>query len=289
MTDPAPGTTRRIARAVTAIDRDQVDLLGAVRHGGVVAVVLGVGLAWTSPGVAVAAAIGALQVGFYDGRGPYRARLEVMAAATLALAAVATLARVVDPYPWLAVTLSVVVAFSGGLLVSLGPWASLAGTHSTVLFLVFTSTPAGGRATDVGLAILVGGALQAVVALVGWPWRPYGPEERALQHAWDTLSALGQHADDAHDRATVVARGEASGGPRPVVGDGRDRAAAARSARPRRLAAPGAGRPRPTQGRGRRAAAGAGRRGGAGAVDRAGRSGGAPHGPGRGRSLRLPA
>ena len=48
------------------------------------------------------------------------------------------------------------------------------------------------------------------MALVGWPFQPYGPEERALERAWITLEDLGRHPDEVHDRATVVARAEAS-------------------------------------------------------------------------------
>ncbi len=141
-----PRPTGQVLRRVVALDRDQIDLTLAVRHGVVVAVALACALAWTSPATAVACAIGALQVGFYDSRGPYRARLEVMATATLALAAVAALARVLDSHVAVAALLSVGVAFAGGLLVALGPWAALAGTQSTVLFLVFTASPIGGSA-----------------------------------------------------------------------------------------------------------------------------------------------
>ena len=61
MTTPT-GPTREITRAITAIDRGQVDVLGALRHGAVVALVLAGGLAWATPAVAVACAIGSLQV-----------------------------------------------------------------------------------------------------------------------------------------------------------------------------------------------------------------------------------
>ena len=133
-----------------------------------------------------------------------------MTAATVALAAVAALAKALDSHPVAAAVLSVGVAFAGGLLVALGPWAALAGTQSTVLFLVFTASPIGGSWLEVGLAVLVGGALQAAVALVGWPWPAVRPRGARPPASLGGSRRLGEHPDDAHDRACVLARADAS-------------------------------------------------------------------------------
>ena len=186
------------------VDRAQVHRVLATRHGVIVALALAGGFALDEPRLGFAAAMGALQVGFYDGREPYRARLETMAAATVALALAATIGAASHGTPWVANVVTVGVAFLGGLMAAIGPNASLAGLHSIVLILVFSSVAAGNPML-VGLGVLIGGALQSLVSLGGWALRPYGPEERALASAWTALADLGAQGDEGHEVGALVA------------------------------------------------------------------------------------
>ena len=221
----------------------------SLRHGVIVAAALGGGFALDEPRLGFAAAMGALQVGFYDTRTPYRARLETMAAATVALALAATIGAASHGTPAVADLVTVIAAFAGGLLAAVGPNATLAGIHSTVLILVFSSV-ANGNPVTVGLGIVIGGALQSVVSLGGWARNRYGPEERALTRAWGALADLGVQPDErpGPDRA-ARARGRGFH-PGDQLGQGQRRPAPARPAGPGRLAAPGAGGPRPPRRRG---------------------------------------
>jgi uncharacterized membrane protein YccC len=200
---------RQWVEPMLRVNLARIDPVLALRHGLVVAVALAAGFGLDEPRAGFAAAMGALQVGFYDGRGPYRARLETMVAATLALALAATIGAAAHGTPAVAEVLTVGVAFVGGLMTAVGPNASLAGLHSTILILVFSSVASGNPAL-VGAGVLLGGGLQSLVSLGGWAIRPYGPEERALAHAWASLSNVGAHRDDAADRTALLALADAA-------------------------------------------------------------------------------
>ena len=191
------------------VDRREVQPILSLRHGVIVAAALGGGFALDEPRLGFAAAMGALQVGFYDTRAPYRARLETMAAATVALALAATIGAASHGTPAVADLVTVIAAFAGGLLAAVGPNATLAGIHSTVLILVFSSVASGNPVT-VGLGIVIGGALQSVVSLGGWARDRYGPEERALTRAWGALADLGVQPDDFRDRTALLALADAA-------------------------------------------------------------------------------
>ena len=191
------------------VDRREVQPILSLRHGVIVAAALGGGFALDEPRLGFAAAMGALQVGFYDTRAPYRARLETMAAATVALALAATIGAASHGTPAVADLVTVIAAFAGGLLAAVGPNATLAGIHSTVLILVFSSVASGNPVT-VGLGIVIGGALQSVVSLGGWARDRYGPEERALTRAWGALADLGVQPDELRDRTALLALADAA-------------------------------------------------------------------------------
>ncbi len=191
------------------VDRRGVQPVVALRHGLIVAAALAGGFALDEPRVGFAAAMGALQVGFYDTRTPYRARLETMAAATVALALAATIGAVSHGTPAVADIVTVLAAFAGGLMASVGPNATLAGIHSTVLILVFSSV-ANGNPAIVGLGVFIGGALQSLVSLGGWALNRYSPEERALTRAWGALADLGVQPDEIRDRAALLALADAA-------------------------------------------------------------------------------
>jgi len=194
-------------RPLLHLERRVLDPAVAVRHGLVVALALALGFAFDEPKLGFTAAMGALQLGFYDNREPYLARLETMAAVTLALAVAAVIGTQARHTPTVTVV-TVGVAFVGGLMTAIGPNAALAGLHSTVLVLVFSSV-SGIGALVVGGGVLLGGAVQALVSLVGWPVHPYRPEERALVAAWEALADFGRHGDDERDRAAMVALSDA--------------------------------------------------------------------------------
>ncbi|HEX6444493.1 MAG TPA: FUSC family protein [Streptosporangiales bacterium] len=145
-------------------------------------------------------AIGAQNVGMADRPGPYKlrlARLGVTAAIAAAGAAAGVLVGRIDA---LAVLLSVCWAFGAGMLVSLGPAAKQVGVTSTVLMLVLAgraqtvgvSGPA--AALAVGLQVLAGGFLQALLAVSAWPLRRYRPERTALATAYAELAATAEEA-----------------------------------------------------------------------------------------------
>lgn len=137
----------------------------------------------------VTATIGALSGGFASHQGTYRSRAAIVMAASAAMGLAAFIGATASRYsPALAVAAGV-IAFGAGLLVCLGPGASVVGIQAVVGLVVFSqfTFPVTVAARDAGL-VLLGGAVQATLVVVVWPLRRFPAERRALSDAYTRLA-----------------------------------------------------------------------------------------------------
>lgn len=175
-------------------------------------------------------AIGAQHVAFTDRPGPYRLRLIRLCVSAAVAALGGALGILVGGHDVAAVVVTLFWAFGAGLLVALGPSAKQVGITGTVILLVlagraqFLAGAGPGAALAVGVEILVGGLLQATLAVSGWPLRRRRPERMALAGAYRELA-------DAASSAPGTAKGPPltstiNSVQRTIRGVGRDRSAA---------------------------------------------------------------
>jgi uncharacterized membrane protein YccC len=81
--------------------------------------------------------------------------------------------------------------FAAGLLVALGKYATIAGVQAVIGLIVFGRYPGGvGTAALHAAAVLAGGLIQTLYAIVLRPPRKHGPERQALTNVYQRLAAL---------------------------------------------------------------------------------------------------
>src|SRR5581483_10373283 len=137
----------------------------------------------------LAMTIGALQTAFADRPGPYRLRTLRMLGCALAAAVTSTLAVFASRSDVGAVALLFVIAFLAGLLTAGGPSATQVGIAAVASALVLghlEQPPS--AALHVGALVLAGGALQAALAVAGWPLGRHRPERAALAGLYRELA-----------------------------------------------------------------------------------------------------
>ncbi|SHF51980.1 Uncharacterized membrane protein YccC [Jatrophihabitans endophyticus] len=164
-------------------------------------------------GIGLAATIGALQTGFADRPGPYRLRLLRMLGVAVAAGTTSALAVAASRHGVLSVLLLVVLAFGAGLLLSAGPAATQFGVAATAAALILGHTPEpSSAAVHVGLLVVLGGAVQTLLAVAAWPLRRHRPERVALAALYRELA-----------NAARAQRGTVAGPPAgDALGDARD-------------------------------------------------------------------
>jgi uncharacterized membrane protein YccC len=178
------------ARTARQIDRSKISIPTAVRNTIGVAVTLFLGIVSGHPLLGVTASIGALNAGFASFNGTYRSRAEVVLAASAGLAVSAFVGGTIGHLVGFDIVTTALWGFAAGLLVALGPAATIVGLQSViglVLFSQFTFTPAV-AAEEAGL-LLAGGLLQTVLIVAVWPLRRFPAERQALSAAYGQLAA----------------------------------------------------------------------------------------------------
>lgn len=183
-----------LLRDAARLDRTQSDPLVSARNALGLAVPLVIAAASGTVSAGLAATIGALQTGFADRPGPYRLRALRMFGTATAAAVTSALAVVASSSTAASVVLLLVLAFLAGLLMSGGPAATQVGVAATASALVLghIEQPPG-VAVHVGLLVLAGGAVQAVLALAAWPLGRHAPERRALAALYRELAGVARH------------------------------------------------------------------------------------------------
>ena len=189
-----------LLRDAARLDRTQSDPVVAVRNAVGVAAPLAAGTLAGSAAVGLAMTIGALQTAFADRPGPYRLRALRMFGTALAAAVTSTLAVALSRSDAAEVGLLLVLAFLAGLLTAGGPAATQVGIAGVASALILGHLPhAPSVAPHVGFLVLAGGALQALLAVAGWPLGRHRPERTALATLYRELAraARAQHGTTA--------------------------------------------------------------------------------------------
>ncbi|HET8899253.1 MAG TPA: FUSC family protein [Rhodanobacteraceae bacterium] len=174
---------------------------------------------------------GALMVMFADQPGPYRLRLRniLLTSVAGALATLIGLGIGSQLLPLLVVT--ALWTFAAGLLVALGPDLTRVGLISTLL-LVITAASSGVDEVPplaAALLVLVGGALQALLAILAWPLNRYRPERLALASAYTALAVAARQTPETN--AAPPASSEINHVQAVLLGDDRSQSRALESLR----------------------------------------------------------
>ena len=170
-----------LLRDAARLDRTQSDPVVSLRNAVGIAAPLAVGVLAGGASLGLPATVGALQTAFADRPGPYRLRILRMLGTALAAGVTSTLAVLSSRSDAASVVLLLVLAFLAGLLLAGGPSATQVGVAGVGAALVLGHLPEPPSvALHVGLLVLLGGAVQTVLAIAAWPLRRHRPERVAL-------------------------------------------------------------------------------------------------------------
>lgn len=208
---------RQLLADAAHIDLSQSNPIVSFRNAVGLVVPLSVAAAVGQPAAGVAVAIGALQTAFADRPGPYRLRVIRMLTIAVLAGVTAGLAAGLGHNLALSALLLAVLGFGAGLLLTAGPSATQAGVASTACALVLGHLPETPLvAVQTGALVVVGGALQTVLAIAAWPLGRHRPERQALAGLYRQLAGLAAKPIDtstgppltpAIDDASAVLRG----------------------------------------------------------------------------------
>ena len=195
-------------RSLIALQPLDVPVRVALRNTLAIVAPLAIGIALGHASAGLAVATGALNTMFTDQPGPYRLRMQRMLMAAAAAGVSALAGILVGAHALWFVATALVFAFTGGLLVALGPMAARVGVTSTIVMLITAEMhlPAA-NAPGVALLIFAGGALQTLLAIAAWPLQRYRPERFALA---DVLQQLATTARERPDAAQLPAVSQAA-------------------------------------------------------------------------------
>ena len=187
----ALGALAGLLRAAGRVDRTQSDPVVAGRNAVGVAVPLVIGALHGSAALGLASTVGALQTAFADRPGPYRLRMLRMGAVAVSAGVTSVLAVLCSNSNLASALLLFVLGLLAGLMLTAGPSATQLGVAATACALIIGHQPqSGAHALHVGLLVLAGGALQAVLAIAAWPLRRHLPERRALAALYAGLAGV---------------------------------------------------------------------------------------------------
>lgn len=188
---------RPLLRSIAHVDRSQISFVTALRNAIGTVAPLAVGAATGHLLVGLTVSIGALNGAFSDRPGPYHQRAGRMLLAGACGAVSVFVGCATGASTVLTVVLVALWGFAGGLLAALGPEALQIGLTSVVLLLVFGGQPAPPEIAAARAAlILVGGVLQAALAVAAWPVRRFGPQRAALAALFRQLAAYARAPSD---------------------------------------------------------------------------------------------
>jgi len=177
------------AHSAFIFDTSKIELGYVARCTVGVAVPLLVALVLGYPAFGLAAAIGALSVGFASQQGVYRTRAAAMLWTAFGMAVSTAAGSLAAPHPIAMVLVAVAWGFAYGALVALGPAATVVGLNSCVALALASAYSLDGQQILVqsGL-VLAGGLLQTLLLVAIWPMRRYGIERSVLRDAYAGLA-----------------------------------------------------------------------------------------------------
>ncbi len=177
------------ARASIQLDRPKIALDVAARGTIGVAIPLIGAQLLGYPVDGVTASIGALSGGFASFQGTYRSRAGAVLAASVGMALSAFVGATVGHVIGIDLAVTALWGFAAGLLVCLGPTATVSGVQSVVGLVVFSQFHLSATAAihTAGL-VLLGGLIQAFLVVVVWPLRRFPAERRALSDVYGQLA-----------------------------------------------------------------------------------------------------
>jgi Fusaric acid resistance protein-like len=174
-----------------------VNVPGGLRAGAGVTVPLAVGLVTGHLEYGVFATLGAFGAGVVAFQGFSRTRLAAVVLAAFGMA-VATFAgsAAADASGWWLVPAVIVFSYLGGLLITQGEAAAVAGLQLPIQLLVASGIALRpGDAALRALLVLAGGLFQAVLVVASWVFRPGSRERFSLAGVYRSLAAYAdQHA-----------------------------------------------------------------------------------------------
>ncbi|MFM9017850.1 MAG: FUSC family protein [Actinomycetota bacterium] len=196
--------------------------LAALRMAIALAAPLAVGIAVGRPDLAVLAALGAVFTSVVEPGGGYGRHLRVYGLMTVLNALVVMLALACSGHAVAAGVAMLLLGVAAGVSTAWGAIPTLVAPTCLVLFIVaqaFTPAPAFGWSV---LAVAVGTAWVALIAVIPWPVAPYAPAELATGRAWMAVADYaGAPADDRLQQSALEA-----------IVQARDTVASVRSRRP---------------------------------------------------------
>ncbi|MBM3698042.1 MAG: hypothetical protein FJW78_06130, partial [Actinobacteria bacterium] len=196
--------------------------LAALRMAIALAAPLAIGIAVGRPDLAVLAALGAVFTSVVEPGGGYGRHLRVYGVMTMLNALVVMLALACSGHAVAAGVVMLLLGVSAGVSTAWGAIPTLVAPTCLVLFVVaqaFTPAPAFGWSV---LAVTVGTAWVALIAVIPWPVAPYAPAELATGRAWMAVADYAGAPGD--DRLQQSALG--------AIVQARDTVASVRSRRP---------------------------------------------------------
>ena len=187
------------------------------------AIPLAIGLATHHLADGVAASAGALIVGFANFGGSYRVRAGVLLVTTATAGVAALVGGLAGPSAAATVIVMSLWGFGAGLLVTFGTQAAFVGMLSTwTLLLAGDLNLHGAAVLHETWLILAGGAVQMLVVVATWSFRPYAPERRAVADAYTSLArcARSPGSETLQDSAgSLQAAAQVVGGLAPASGE----------------------------------------------------------------------
>lgn len=213
---------RRLARQLAGPGPGRPAPLAALRMAIALAAPLALGVALGRPDLAVLAALGAVFTSVVEPGGGYGRHLRVYGVMTILNAVVVMIALACAGHAVAAGVVMLLLGVAAGVSTAWGSIPALVAPTCLVLFIVaqaFTPSPAFGWSV---LAVAVGTAWVALIAVIPWPVAPYAPAALATGRAW--MAVADYAANPADDRLQQSAL--------EAIEQARDTVASVRSRRP---------------------------------------------------------
>lgn len=189
MADARQHPVRTVLRRALAFDVGAADLGYALRCAIGAGLPLVVGVVADQSAAGVAAAIGALNVGFASREGFHRSRIAMMALTAIVMSGSMVVGCLAGASPLSRVVVMVVWALGFGLLPSMGARFTIVANSAMVGVILFGFPPFGpAAALTMPPILLAGGLLQLILLTLVWPLRRYAAERQVLAVAFRSLA-----------------------------------------------------------------------------------------------------
>jgi uncharacterized membrane protein YccC len=197
MSSPRDSLRARTLAVLFQTKRADVPWRVLLRNTAAVIVPLALGLAAGRVGIGLWISVGAIVTMYSDQPGPYRQRLTRLVAVSAAGGFAAFLGMVLGGHLTALLAATVVITFTGALLVVFGDAAGRIGMAAMILLVITAASPASDVRTALASAALIasGGLLLTLFSVAAWPLQRYGPEREALAAVYRGLAALARQRE----------------------------------------------------------------------------------------------